>query len=341
MFLSPSRFLKLSLWLVAGFALTGCGLRLDTPPDALPELDAGQAGISAVSRAEAAIGVGSEKMANDASLAPGVREVIGTVRDLSATRLAALGGVWQPWPQGTPEGANPGPQPSPAPGSVEDLIQLLVDTAATSCQAGARAPHANDAQLLTALCAAQQLDASHVAGAAGHKLPEPTVPVDSLAGTNPEGSTEPIADRKNLQNLIEAQTALDFARFRMEVAAAHLSGNDRQWALQRADSLAWDVQSLVDGGVEDVRAAQYALDFSQIKTTPDAIRLINQADADAFAAHLKIIELISPTGAASKKSPDQALSALRQPWISAAKGDVTSQNRFGVPPSQIFVQLWP
>ena len=68
MFLSPSRFLKLSLWLVAGFALTGCGLRLDTPPDALPELDAGQAGISAASRAEAAINAGSEKMAEDASV---------------------------------------------------------------------------------------------------------------------------------------------------------------------------------------------------------------------------------------------------------------------------------
>lgn len=341
MFLPPSRFLKLSLWLMAGVALAGCGLRIDTPPDALPELDAGQAGISAVSRAEAAINAGSEKMAEDASLTPGVRATIGTVRDLSATRLAALGGVWQPWPQGTPEGADPGPQPSPAPSSVEDLVQLLVDTAATSCQAGARAPHANDAQLLTALCAAQQLDASHVAGAAGSKLPEPKVPVDEPAGTNPEGPTEPLADQKNLQKLKEAQTALDFARFRMDAAAAHLSGNDRQWALQRADSLAWDVQSLVDGGVEDVRAGQYALDFSQIKTAPDAIRLINQADADAFAAHLEIIGLISPTGAAAQKSPDQALSALRQPWISAVKGDVTSQNRFGVPPSQIFVQLWP
>lgn len=326
---------------MAGVALTGCGLRLDTPPDALPELDAGQAGISAVSRAEAAINAGSEKMADDASLAPGVRAAIGTLRDLSATRLAALGGVWQPWPQGTPEGADPGPQPSPAPGSVEDLLQLLVDSAATSCQAGARAPQANDAQLLTALCAAQQLDASHVAGAAGSKLPEPKVPVDEPAGTNPEGPTEPLADRKNLQKLKEAQTALDFARFRMDVAAAHLSGNDRQWALQRADSLAWDVQSLVDGGVEDVRAGQYALDFPQIKTAPDAIRLINQADADAFAAHLEIIGMISPAGAAPQKSPDPTLSARRQPWISAAKGDVASQNRFGVPPSQIFVQLWP
>lgn len=326
---------------MAGVALAGCGLRIDTPPDALPELDAGQAGISAVSRAEAAINAGSEKMADDASLTPGVRAAIGTVRDLSATRLAALGGVWQPWPQGTPEGADPGPQPSPTPGSVEDLLQLLVDTAATSCQAGARAPQANDAQLLTALCAAQQLDASHVAGAAGSKLPEPKVPVDEPAGTNPKGPTEPLADQKNLQKLKEAQTALDFARFRMDVAAAHLSGNDRQWALQRADSLAWDVQSLVDGGVEDVRAGQYALDFPQIKTAPDAIRLINQADADAFAAHLEIIGMISPAGAAPQKSPDPTLSARRQPWINAAKGDVASQNRFGVPPSQIFVQLWP
>lgn len=326
---------------MAGVALAGCGLRIDTPPDALPELDAGQAGISAVSRAEAAINAGSEKMAEDASLTPGVRATIGTVRDLSATRLATLGGVWQPWPQGTPEGADPGPQPSHTPSSVEDLVQLLVDTAATSCQAGARAPHANDAQLLTALCAAQQLDASHVAGAAGSKLPEPKVPVDEPAGTNPEGLTEPLADQKNLQKLIEAQTALDFARFRMDVAAAHLSGNDRQWALQRADSLAWDVQSLVDGGVEDMRAGQYALDFSQIKTATDAIRLINQADADAFAAHLRIIGVISPKGSAVKKSPEQSLSMRRQPWISAVKNDVTSQNRFGVPPSQIFVQLWP
>ena len=326
---------------MAGLALTGCGLRLDTPPDALPKLDAGQAGISAVSRAEAAINAGSEKMADDASLAPGLRAAIGTVRDLSATRLAAMGGVWQPWPQGMPEGADPGPQPSPAPGNVEDLLQLLVDAAATSCQAGARAPQAKDAQLLTALCAAQQLDASHLAGASGSPLPESKVPVDAPAGTNPEGSPEPIADRKNLQDLTAAQTALDFARFRMEVAAAHLNGDNRKWALQRASSLAWDVQSLVDGGVEDVRASQYALDFPQIKSAVDAIHLINQADADAFAAHLQIVAMISSPDAASKQAPDQTLSALRQPWIRAVKDDVTSQNRFGIPPSQIFAQLWP
>ena len=125
------------------------------------------------------------------------------------------------------------------------------------------------------------------------------------------------------------------------LALAVGAGEPLYGALQRADSLAWDVQSLVDGGVEDVRDSQYDLDFPQIKTATDAIRLINQADADAFAAHLKIIGMISPTGAASKKSPDQALSVLRQPWINAAKSDVASQNRFGVPPSQILVQLWP
>lgn len=341
MLLHPSRLLKLSLCLVTGFALSSCGLRLDTPPDALPELDAGQAGISAVSRAEAAINAGSEILANDASLSPAARTVIGTVRDLSATRLAALGGVWQPWPQGTPQGADPGPQPSPAPGNINDLLQLLVDTAATSCQAGGRAAKDNEAELLTALCAAQQLDATHVAGATGSTLPEPTVPVDEPVGTNPESSPEPIADHNSLEKLRELATTLDFARFRMDVAASHLSGDDRQWALQRAESLAWDVQSLVDGGVEDVRAAQYALDFSQIKTATDAIRLINQADADAFAAHLRIIGVISPKGTAVKQSPEQSLSMRRQPWISAVKSDVTSQNRFGVPPSQIFVQLWP
>lgn len=343
MFSHPTRFLKLSVLLIAGAMLGGCGLRLDTPPDSLPHLDAGQEGISAATRAEAAITTGTEQMADDASLAAGTREVIASVRDLSAMRLDALGGLWQPWPEGTPAGADPGPAPSPAPATVADLLQMLVDGATTSCQAAGHAPKGEDALLLAAVCAAENLDANRISAASGVALPETKVAVEATPAPNPEGEEQQITDKAVLDQLREAETALDFARFRMETAAAHLSGDDRKWALLRADALAWDVQALVDAGVADVRASQYALNFSDIKQSSDAIRLVNQADADALAAHLQIIALLDPTPAPGEATEEETASITprRQAWIGFVKADVMSQHRFGVQPSEIFVQLWP
>lgn len=334
---APRPYRKTSLWvgalLVGTLSLSGCGLRLDTPPDALPSLDPGQAGISAATRASAAISAGADAIANDASQSEALRAVAGNVRDQAEQRLSAMGGVWDPWPSGTPQDAEPGPTPATVPGNLNDLLQLLVDSGATSCRAAGAAPEANEATLLAAVCAASSLDASRLAGAGGVQVPQETVSGEQGVNPNPEGSLTPITDKKVLQTLQNAEAALDFARFRSETAAAFLTGDDRKLALERAQILSWEVQRLIELGAEDVRAGQYALDFETLKDKSSAVRLLNSADADALAAELDVVAALPPAG---KDQPER-----REFWISAVRASAFSQSRFAVPSATIFSQLWP
>lgn len=328
---------KPSLWVVALLAgtlgLAGCGLRLDTPPDALPSLDPGQAGISAVTRAQEAISTGADALANDGSQSAALRDAAGIVRDQAAQRLSVMGGVWNPWPSGVPSGAETGPTPSAVPGTVADLLQLLVDSGATACRSASAAPNRTDATLLAGTCAASALDANRLSVASGVAVPSLSAKDSAAPPTNPDEPGVKIEDRALLDKLREAESALDFARYRAETAAAFLSGDDRAWALGRAEALSWEVQRLVELGVEDVRAGQYALDFETLADKSAAIHLLNSADADAFAAELEVLAALPPAG---KDHPER-----RDPWIGAARDSAFSQARFGVPPATIFSQLWP
>lgn len=328
-----ARLATLSLLLATVMSLSACNLRYDNPPDNLPTLDAGQAGRSALSRASEAISAGADKLANDAAVSKQVQTAAGVVRDQAAQRLSALGGVWNPWPKGTPPAAKPAPAPSPVPGTLNDLMQMLVDSAETACRAAANAPSGNDAALLAGVCVASRLDASRLASAGGVQVPPPQAAIETPPATNPEGDPPVITDESTLQSLSKSQSTLDYSRYRFETAAAHLRGDDRKWALDRAEQLSWDTQKLVDLGAKDGRSAQYSLEFSKLTDTSAAISLLNQADADAFVAHLQVIRALP---AASKENPDR-----RSVWISAVQSDALSQQRFGVPPAQIFVSLWP
>lgn len=326
-----------SLWvvpIVAILCLGGCTLRLDGPADALPDLTPGQSGISAVTRDEKAISAGADAIANDVSQSKALRGHAGEVRDQAEQRLAAMGGIWNPWPEGMPRDAQPGPAPVPVPGSLNDLLQLLVDSAATACRASSAAPAANEATLLAATCAANRIDANALASIAGIQPPAPSVEDTSKSTpTNPETPQKKIEDRVILEKLEKAQASLDFARYCMETAAAFLSGDDKSWALRRTQNLTWEVQALIELGADDQRSGQYALDFFTVKDTTSAIRLLNRADADALATELSIIAALPPAG---KDYPER-----RKPWIDAVKASAFSQSRFGIPSSQIFSQLWP
>ncbi len=326
-----------SLWVtfvVTALCLGGCALRLDTPPDNLPRLNPGQAGISAVTRFDTAISTGADAIAQDAGQPQGVRAAAGQVRDQAEQRLAALGGVWNPWPQGTPSGAQPGPTPVTPPANLADLVQMLVDNAATACRGADAAPAGQTATLLTAVCAANRMDANTLASAAGIQVPPQSATVSAQnRATNSDKPLMKIEDRDLIEKLEAAQSSLDYARYRHETAAAFLTGYNRTWALSRAEKLSWEVQELVNLGAKDSRGAQYALDFPALKDTKNAIHLVNQADADAFAAELNVIAALPPTG---KNEPER-----RATWIDAAMASTQSQRRFGISPAQIFSQLWP
>lgn len=326
-----------SLWvplLVATLCLGGCTLRLDTPPDALPSLDPGQAGISAVTRFDAAISAGADALAQDAGQTQAVRATVSQVRDQAEQRLAALGGVWNPWPQGMPPEAQPGPAPVAPPDNLPDLVQLLVDNAATACRSADAAPTGQAATLLTAACVANRIDANTLAGVGGIQVPPQSVAVSAQnKPTNPDKPLMKIKERDQLEKLEAAESSLDYARYRYETAAAFLTGDNRAWALSRAEKLSWEVQELVNLGATDLRSPQYALDFSTLKDVKSAIHLVNQADTDAFAAELNVIATLPPTG---KNEPER-----RASWIDSALASAQSQRRFGISPAQIFSQLWP
>lgn len=325
-----------SLWvpvMVAMLCLGGCALRFDTPPDELPTLDPGQTGISAVTRAELAISTGADALANDAAQSAAVRDQAGKVRDQAEQRLTALGGVWNPWPEGIPKGAQPGPAPVPAPGTLTDLLQLLVDNSATACRAADAAPTPEATTLLAATCAANHIDAKTLSAVGGIPVPGQSAQVTAHTPTNSDQPLMPLKDRGVIEKLEAAGNALDFARYRIETAAAFLAGDNKTWALNRAEKLSWEVQTLVELGAKDERSSQYALDFSTLKDTKSAIHLMNLADEDAFAAELNVIAALPPTG---KNEPER-----RAPWIAAARASALSQTRFGIPPAQIFSQLWP
>lgn len=324
---------KVGLAIIATLLLSGCTLRLDLPPDALPSLSPSQTGISAITRSEKAIGSGADTIANDSSQAPGVRAVAEKIRRHSASRLAALGGVWNPWPQGKPHGAQSGPPAKPIPRNLPDLIQLLVDNSATACRVADAATDTATTTLLVADCAANQLDAKNLAAISGTKLPVSSVSVSPNPFPDPQPTEIPIKDQAILDKLQENVSALDFSRYRLETAAAFMTGDNKSWALSRAQTLSWEVQSLIDLGAADLRTSQYPLNFSAIKNSSAAIQLVNRADADAFIAELGIAGILPPAG---KNQPER-----RQAWIEAAMASAQSQSRFGIPSDRIFSPLWP
>ena len=126
-----------SLLCLVAISLSGCSLRYDNPPDALPQLNSGQSGISRATRAEEAISTAATSLSSDGSVSAGVQQVASYIADTSASQLSAMGGVWNPWPEGRPDGAQSGPAPVEVPSNLKSLLLLLVDTSAKNSKPGA------------------------------------------------------------------------------------------------------------------------------------------------------------------------------------------------------------
>lgn len=262
--------------------VSGCDLRLESPPPATPSLDAAQqarqdaataaadladAGVAALAAAAAA-----PTGADPAATAAWLQRVV----DVSTDHLEALGGVWVPFPSAspapTPTSTTPA-EPSPAAVGVADVVDLLARTAAQA-RDQAELTDPDLARLLGSVAAARTVLAERLAAAAGIEAPlgqdvEPALPAGLAAS--------------DVADLVASHDALGYA---WEVAAARADGDVRSSAAARAaghreEAEAWARLADLDGTGLDPRRAAYDL--------PDAL-LDPAADDAARLAALAALE---------------------------------------------------
>ncbi len=229
-------------------ALTGCSVRLDSPPPEVPTADAAEtvraelaeSTETLITLARAAAG---EEGGEDASA-----ELLA-LADASAAHLEALGGIWTPPPR--PDDPSPTPEPEPT-ATGEEVLAALTEAAGQVQEALAEPLWEPDTATLLGSIAVYR-DGALV------RLAE-TIGSEAPAAPEPDGA---------LPEQLDAGTAplcrtLDALGYAYEVQAARGSGDERDRAVARAEqsrALAEQVAVLAgyDGTADDPRQVSYAV----------------------------------------------------------------------------------
>lgn len=150
---------------ILALSLTGCELRLDEPdPTPAPASAAEQIRQREALRAEAFTELA---LTGDPLLEP--------LAAHASMQLAALGGVWEAWPDGGgPETPPPPPSADIAPTDAASALDALATVNAEVCDAAVGAAEADDAVVYGAICLARRLDRWTLAEALAQ--PGPVVP---------------------------------------------------------------------------------------------------------------------------------------------------------------------
>lgn len=269
--MSPRRALGAAL--LAALTLTGCGLRLETPPPEVPTADA----VEQARQDAALVAAQLHDVAGAAAAAADVElgAVLTAVQAASTAHHEALGGVWEPWSGAGPEATaypdaptTPSPTPAATPQEVLDLLEQGA--------AAARADALDHDGELGRLLAAVAISRTWLAVDLGRAL---SVEPERLPAT-PQPPPEPGA--------VDPQTsrALDAARYAFEVVAARSSGPQRESAVTRAEQLA-----LVAGAVdpaEDEREVAYDVTGTADAGAPERA-LAGAAELDVVGAYVALL----------------------------------------------------
>lgn len=248
--------------------LSGCGVRVGTPPAGVPSPEAPEE-----LRQEAAVAM--ERVAVTAQSAAGAdpEPNLAALIEVSTTYAQDLGGVWLP----PPREEDPSPtSPAAAPaqdadeGEVLDVVLDSADTLLTVAAADdAPEPDALISMWLTMHTAAVVLSAD-----LGADCPDPCG-----SGVLPPALAEAVASGdapEEVERLIEAVPAqspdligiYDAAGYVNEVRAARSSGGDREAATQRARELRRFADLLAGeaaGTPEDTRLSAYQIDLDDLQ----------------------------------------------------------------------------
>lgn len=129
-----------------GLLLTGCssleaaGIYLEDAPATLPQLSAEQFAHQSIARHDQALADALDKWTTDSSASdcPACQDAVTRFADNCEARIQAVGGLWQPWPQGTPDNAQTLAPIPPVEPQVTELVRQGITSAVTDLRMAAQ-----------------------------------------------------------------------------------------------------------------------------------------------------------------------------------------------------------
>lgn len=300
--------------LAAALALSGCGVRLETPPPPIPSADAAEAARQdAATRSEDLATLAGAALATGTGAADSLADTLARVATDAKAHAGALGGVWTPpaWAT-TPPGADEVPAATPSQdstpgggsvtagagtsaspsGSPAVVLGALATASLAACGDAVVLEPADLARLLASICLAQDAAARALAAASGLDAPAPGArTVVERAAADPTPTEGPPAFPSTLargEDGLPLARSLDAAGYALEVAAARASGADRDALAGRAREHRAEARALVAaagalGTPEDPRRAAY--DLPEVDgATPGPAALAADAETGVLAA---------------------------------------------------------
>jgi hypothetical protein len=306
-----SRSALTALALTCAIILSGCGVRLETPPPTEPVPDAAEV----VRRTAVADALLVADQADGAASANGVKPDVAAALDLiaEATTLQAqqLGGEYDSGLGDiVAEDAGASPSATTPEQTPRAVVRSLRDAATRTRAASDQAQAGPLGRLLGSVSAAQALyarDLAQLTGARGPALPPTEIPEPTGSGAEPgdaadasatpaSAATGPAAVPTGLsvEELDALVLAEDSAAYALEVRAAKADGEVRTRAydrarMHRARAQAWAVVAGTDGTDQDPRQIAYALPGSDT-ATPDLARGLEEDLAQNYATLIGVAE---------------------------------------------------
>lgn len=305
------RSLVTALALTCAIILSGCGLRLETPPPTEPVPDA----MEVVRRTAVADALLVAEQADTAAASTGVRaDVVVELRRISeATTEQAqqLGGEYDSGLGDiVAERSEASPSASTSERTPRAVVTSLVDAATRTRAAADQVQLGTLGRLLASISAAQTRYASDLAeltGARAPELPPTQIPEPAEPSAEPtkegEASATPAAAADgaavvptglSAEDLSALVLAEDTAGYAYEVRAAQADGDvrtraDERARLHRARAQAWAQVAGIDSTDQDPRRVAYTVPGTSTPT-PDLARALEDDLAQSYASLAGVAE---------------------------------------------------
>ena len=267
-------------------ALTGCSLRLETPPVPVPSPDQYELLRDAAAHDEArvldALPAATAAIATGTGASTPGRDYFVQVEAASATpHLDALGGVYVPFPSATPSPSTT-PSPSASPPREQGVASLTRKVAEARDDDLAAALVAEDPDLALVLAS---IGLSHgaslavgvyqdaIAAGSAPLASERRMPGGAFADLVPAATT---LDGATLEGIIVAH---DYAAYAYEVIAARSSDDARTQALERSRIHARRADELVAIAGADPRSPAYVIDDARFDDDATMAALASETEA--------------------------------------------------------------
>jgi hypothetical protein len=306
-----SRSALTALALTCAIILSGCGVRLETPPPTEPVPDAAEV----VRRTAVADALLVADQADGAAGADGIPSDVAAelelIAEATAVQAQQLGGEYDSGLGDiVAEDAGASPSATTPEQTPRAVVRSLRDAATRTRAAADQAQAGPLGRLLGSISAAQALyarDLAQLTGARGPELPPTEIPEPTESGAESgdaeDASASPVSaatgpavaptglSAEELDALILAE---DSAAYALEVRAAQADGEVRTRAydrarLHRARAQGWAVMAGTDGTDQDPRRVAYAMPGSDT-ATPDLARGLEEELAQNYATLTGIAE---------------------------------------------------